>query len=183
MGNEIVRFFKSLINQEFKVNSARTFTVGPRAFFTYTCQPVKVKRGAIPRQQISTGEHDFNQRELQQMFFFANTFDKALLATGVSIGYSPQDFLGLERSKIKQLVKYAEANNLEFIHFDTYRGKTKQFTRSFLMPETLKCLRKYLEITPSSKGNKLFDLSQDALNDHLKLMVRSAGIVTRGIVK
>jgi hypothetical protein len=117
------------------------------------------------------------------MFFFANTFDKALLATGVSIGYSPQDFLGLKRSKTEQLVKYAEANSLEFVYFDTYRGKTEQFTRSFLIPEAIRCLKVYLETTEANNEDKLFDLSQDALNDHLKLMVKAANVVTRGTVK
>jgi len=51
------------------------------------------------------------------------------------------------------------------------------------MPEAIKSLKTYLETTEPSEEDKLFDLSQDALNDHLRRMVRASAIRTRGTIK
>lgn len=181
-GREIVKFCDSLIVQGYKINSARTFTIGARGFFSYAMQEVKVKRGAIPKQQVAMNEHDFVQKELMTMFFFANGFDKALLSTGVSMGMNPIDFLGLKKKDMQKTVEYAVANNMEFVYIDSYRTKTGERTRSFLMPEAIKCLKAYLS-TIEGNQEKLFDLSPDALNDHLKAMVKAANVVTRGTVE
>ena len=183
MGHEVVKFYHSLINEGFSVNTARTWTISPRAFFSAKAAPLKVKRGAIPRAQIAKDEHRFLQQELEEMFFYGNTYDKALLSLGVSIGYSTKDFLSLERSHIQAIVEQAINNKVDFPFFDTQRAKTNVVCRSFLMPEAVKSLKKYFETSPQSKDNRLFDLSPDALNDHLRNMAKAAGVKPTGAIK
>lgn len=182
MGRELVKFCNDLIAKGYMINSARSFTTGARSFFAFSTQELKVKRGAIPKQQVAMGEHDFIQSELKQVFFFAGGFDKALLSTGVSMGMNPVDFLALKKEDTEKVIEYATANNMEFVYIDSYRTKTGERTRSFLMPEAIKCLKAYMS-TIEGNQERLFDLSPDALNDHLKGMVKSANVVTRGKVE
>lgn len=183
MGLEVVKFYNHLIQQGYSINSARTWSIYPRAFFSAKCIQVKIKRGSIAKAQVATGEHPFVQRELQKMFFYANTFDKAVLSLGVSIGFGSTDFLELRRSDIEGIVNYAIENEQDFPYFDYNRGKTKTQGRAFLMPEAIKSLKTYLEVTEPNEKDQLFDLSQDALNDHLRRMVKASAIRTRGKVK
>lgn len=183
MGHEVVKFYHHMANKGYSINTARTWTIPVRAFFSARATPLKVKRGAIPRAQIAKNEHKFLQQELQEMFYYANTFDKALLSLGVSIGYSTKDFLNLERSHIEAIVAQAIKNKIKFPYFDTHRAKTNVICRTFIMPEAVKSLKKYFDITPPNKDDKLFDLSPDSLNDHLKKIAKAAGIKPTGAIK
>lgn len=183
MGLEVVKFYHHLTNEGYSINTARTWTIPVRAFFSAKATSLKVKRGAIPRAQVARNEHKFLQQELQEMFYYADTYDKALLSLGVSIGYSTKDFLSLERSHMQALVEQAIKNQVDFPYFDSHRAKTNVVCRSFLMPECVKSLKKYFETTEPNKEDKLFDLSSDALNDHLKRMAKAAGIKRTGQIK
>ncbi|TRZ50159.1 MAG: hypothetical protein D4S01_07175 [Dehalococcoidia bacterium] len=183
MGHEVIKFYHHMINEGYSINSARTWTIPVRAFFSAKATQLKVKRGAIPRAQIASNEHKFLQQELSDMYYYSNTFDKALLSLGVSIGYSTKDFLSLERDYVEAIVDQAIKNEIKFPYFDTHRSKTNVICRSFIMPEAVKCLKKYLEITPANKNGKLFDLSPDSLNDHLRKMAKAAGIKATGQIK
>jgi len=183
MGHQVVKFYHHMVTEGYSVNSARTWTIPVRAFFSAKATQLKVRRGAIPRAQIAKNEHKFLQQELQEMFYYANTLDKALLSLGVSIGYSTKDFLSLERSHIEAIVEQAIKNKIKFPYFDTQRSKTNVVCRSFLMPECVKSLRKYFDTTSPNKDDKLFDLSPDALNDHLRKMAKAAGIRPTGAIK
>ena len=183
MGHQVVKFYHHMINEGYSINSARTWTIPARAFFSDKATSLKVKRGAISRPQVAKNEHRFLQQELQEMYFYANTFDKALLSLGVSIGYSTKDFLSLERVHIEAIVDQAIKNKVKFPYFDTHRAKTNVICRSFIIPEAVKCLKKYLEITPPNKNGTLFDLSADSLNDHLRKMAKAVGIKPTGQIK
>jgi hypothetical protein len=183
MGHDLVKFYNSLTKAGEAINTARAYTIGPRAFFSAKAISLKVKRGAIPRAQIATNEHKFLQQELEEMFYYADTYDKALLSAGVTLGYSTKDFLSLGRTQLEGIVDQAVRNQIEFPFFDSYRKKTDVICRSFLMPETVKSLRKYFETTPKTEKDRLFDLSPDALNDHLRSMAKAAGVKATGAIK
>lgn len=51
------------------------------------------------------------------------------------------------------------------------------------MPEAVKSLKKYFDTTPPNKDDKLFNLSPDSLNDHLRKMTKAAGIRPTGQIK
>ena len=183
MGLKLVQFYQDLVKKGYNINTARTATISARAFFRDNARALTVRRGAIQRPQIALGEHKFVQAELQKVYYFADTFDKCLLSLGVSIGFSSSDFLDLKRSHIEDLVNWGIENEVDFPYFDYNRGKTKTPGRAFLMPEAIKCLKTYLETTETNEEDRLFNLSPDALNDHLKGMVKASGIRTRGKVK
>jgi hypothetical protein len=183
MGHEVVKFYHSMIKEGYSVNTARTWTIPVRAFFSAKAAPLKVKRGAIPRAQIAMNEHKFLQQELEEMFYYSDTYDKALLSLGVSIGYSTKDFLSLKWSHMQAIVEQSMKNSIAFPYFDTHRAKTNVVCRSFLMPEAVKSLKKYFDTVPQNNNDKLFDLSPDALNDHLRKMAKAAGVRPTGIIK
>ena len=67
MGLEVVKFYHHLTNEGYSINTARTWTIPARAFFSAKAASLKVKRGAIPRAQVARNEHKFLQQELQEM--------------------------------------------------------------------------------------------------------------------
>lgn len=183
MGRTVVEYLNHLLSSGLAMNTARTHTINIRAFFRDKARALKVRRGAIPGPTVPLDEHKFKQSELQKCFYYACAFDKALLSLGASIGFATKDFLALKRSMMEDLVNYAVENNEDFPYFDYNRGKTGIQGRAFLMPEAVKTLKNYFDTTPSNPKDKLFDLSPDALNDHLKKVVKTAGIRTKGKVK
>lgn len=126
-----------MINEGYSVNSSRTWTIPVRSFFSAKATQLKVKRGAIPKAQIAKNEHKFLQQELQEMYYYADAFDKVILSLGVSIGYSTKDFLNLKRDRIEAIIEQAIKNKIKFPYFDTNQAKTTVICRSFIMPEAV----------------------------------------------
>jgi len=58
-GFALIKFYNHLINKGYKVNSARSWSIGPRSFFAAKVTALKVKGGAIARVEIATNEHRF----------------------------------------------------------------------------------------------------------------------------
>jgi len=182
MGNQVVLFYKDLIKKGYSINASRTWTIPVRSFFRDKATQLKIRRGAISRPQIASDEHSFLLVELQQMYHVANLHDKTLLALGVCLGYSSKDFLELKRSTIEKLVANTVQNKIDFPSHVFRREKTDVQGVSFLTPEAVRNLELYLK-TVHTTNDKLFDLSADALNDHLKTLVKMANIQTKGQVK
>jgi site-specific recombinase XerD len=203
-GSIVLQYYQARLSAGYSVNSARADSVAPRSFFSSQCQEVKIQRGKIAKAQIATGEHSFTQDELKKMFHYGDVKQKAILATAVSLGWSSIDFLSLERSFIEPYVKKAREEKLEFVQFIYARQKTDETAICHLMPEAIESLDAYLKTTPRQANNKKkankqkkqdakflwyspsnYDepLTNKALNDILKGMVKQASIMTTGDVK
>jgi site-specific recombinase XerD len=188
-GQRLVEWVNWLLQNGYMVNSARALLGDVRAFFTYHCRPVKIGRRKVPKQQVATGEHEFNVLELRKMFHYADVRGKAVLSTAVALGWSAEDFLELKRKETEALVNKAIADKQQFIGFDHVRGKTGAPSRSHLTPEAVESLRAYLDITPKdaeflwANGSATSHITNDTLNNILKDLVAKAGIATIGTVR
>jgi hypothetical protein len=190
MGSIIVQYYQARLEAGYSINSARADTIAPRSFFKSCCQEVHVGRGKISKAQIATGEHSFTQEELKTAFYFGDVKAKAILATEVSLGWSSIDFLGLEVGFIKPFVEKAKAEKLDFVQLVYTRQKTDETAICHLMPESIESLDAYLKTIPQdakflwySPSNHDEPLTNKALNDILKGMVKQASIMTTGDVK
>jgi hypothetical protein len=189
-GSIVLQYYQARLSAGYSINSARADSVAPRSFFSSQCQEVKIQRGKIAKAQIATGEHSFTQDELKKTFYFGDVKQKAILSTAVSLGWSSIDFLSLERSFIEPYVKKAREEKLDFVQFIYTRQKTDETAICHLMPESIESLDAYLKTIPEdakflwySPSNHNEPLTNKALNDILKGMVKQASIMTTGDIK
>jgi len=183
-GKKIVQYYNHLIEKGKKINTARTKTIGARAFFKSQCIEVKIKKGAIGKSQIAMGEHEFILEEFQRMYRVGNIRDKATLTTAISLGWGAYDFVHLEWSFIEPHL----AENLEApIAFWHERKKTGAPSRSHLTHEAIEALRTWKTVAPQTpyvfSGENGKPLSGDALNDWLRSLTKRTQIQTRGKVR
>jgi hypothetical protein len=189
-GSIVLQYYQARLSAGYSINSARADSVAPRSFFSSQCQGVKIARGKIAKAQIATGEHSFTQDELKKMFYFGDVKSKAILSTAVSLGWSSIDFLSLEVNFIKPYIEKAMAEKLDFVQFIYTRQKTDETAICHLMPEAIESLDAYLKMVPEdakylwySPSNHNEPLTNKALNDILKGMVKQASTMTTGDVK
>ena len=169
-------------------NSARSYIGSVRAFFTAECCSIKVTN--VPKPRKAVGEHKFSIEDLRKMFQVADTRDKAILATAVSLGWDPDSFQHLPRKLLKDHIARAREQGVKFVHFDWYREKESTEMMACLTPEAIDWLEKYFDKTkvihtewafPNSTGKH--PLSQDAINDVVKRLVKEANVTTTGKVR
>jgi hypothetical protein len=124
------------------------------------------------------------------MFYFGDVKQKAILSTAVSLGWSSIDFLSLEVNFIKPFIEKAREEKLDFVQFVYTRQKTDETAICHLMPEAIESLDAYLKTIPEdakflwySPSNHNEPLTNKAINDILKGMVKQASIMTTGDIK
>ena len=169
-------------------NSARGYVGSVRAFFTAECCSIRVTN--VPKPRKATGEHKFSIEDLRKMFQVADTRDKAILATAVSLGWEPDSFQHLPRALLKAHIKRAREQNLKFVHFDWYREKESTEMLACLTPESIDWLEKYFDKTKNVKTEWAFPngtgknpISQDAINDVVKRLVKEGNVTTTGKIR
>jgi hypothetical protein len=86
-GTKLVQFQMFLRQQGFATNTARMATIGARSFYASQRMKVLVKRGAIPQIKPVLGEHEFAPEELRKMFYYGDVKGKAILVTGIALGW------------------------------------------------------------------------------------------------
>jgi len=183
-GKKIVEYYNHLLEEDYKINSARAFTIAPRAFLKSQCVEVRVKRGRIAKPQIALGEHEFTLEELQRMFRIGDIQDKARLSVALSLGWGAQDFLRLKWNFIEP---YLNEELEPPVAFWYQRKKTTTPIRAHLTHEALECLRSWKQVAPKSPyvfaSYNGSHLSSSGLNKWLKSLVDRANIKTRGNVR
>jgi hypothetical protein len=151
-----------------------------------------VRKGKISKAKSAKGEHEFTQNELQKMFYVADVRAKAILSTGISLGFSVEPFSELRRDFIESLINKAQAENLDFIGFDYERKKEGVDSRSHLTPESRDSLKAWFEYIDKKRGSKSEwvwangnsgHLDDQTLNDIIKDLVVKANIQTTGKIR
>lgn len=191
--NKIIEFYNYLKEQKgFAINYARCIPLGILAFYSQNCEKIPEVTKEFDPVQIPENEFVFSQEVLRKAYYYGDTWQKAMLSTAVSLGYASQDFLELECEKLSNLVKEAKDKHIDFIGFI---GKTRQKTsvqpRSFLTPEAIDSLSEYLRQLESKFNGKLpkylwcnhsenAHITNDNLNDRLKVLLKKANIETYG---
>ena len=195
-GLKVVAYYNKRLSEGRATNSARTESSTVRAFCRDNATTLLIQRKRIAKAKSAMGEHEFTRDELSKMFYVADVRGKAVLATGVSLGFSIQDFAELKREHIESLVNKALSEKIDFIGFDYERGKTGVESRSHLTPEAVNSLKAWFEYIDQKRaekglgkseyvwcnGNGSF-LNEQTLNDILKDLVKKANISITGKLK
>lgn len=178
--NTLLRFYTWLKEErKYKINYCRTATSSVMAFYSQNCERILGVTKSFDPIQIPENEFVFNQEILRKCYYYGSPFEKTWLSCAVSLGYSSQDFLELETEKIKNLVKQAKDEHLDFIGFIGHtRQKTSVQPRSFLTPEAISNLSDYLSTLKETPKTLWEKATNDNLNDWLKALLRKANIET-----
>jgi ribosomal protein L17/tRNA splicing endonuclease len=196
MGFKIIAFYNDMLQKGYSVNTGRNYASTARAFSRDVCTPLIVRRGKIAKAKSAKGEHEFNQEELTKMFYVADVRGKAVLATGISLGFSVEDFSELRRDFIESLVNKSLTEKIDFIGFDYERAKTGVESRSHLTPEAVNSLKAWFDYIDAKRAEKNLPksewvwangngnhLDKQTLNDVIKDLVKKANIITTGRVR
>ena len=166
-----------------KNNTILTDITAVRSFFGYLEKPIKFRRGKLVRIQAAKGEHVFSNGDFGKMFNCGNSFDKALLAVGVSLGWEAKAIQEMDRKQFAAFVERAKAENKEFYFFETERPKTGELRFGVLNPLALRALETYLEVSEDKAEKRLFPITNAGINLVLKRLAREANIVLTGTVR
>jgi hypothetical protein len=190
--SEILAFQNWLLNEyrnpktqePIKPNTARAILTSVRAFYSSQKEPIRNLKSKLVKSEIAKGEHVFSVQDLRMMYAIGDTRDKAILSVSCSLGWEISAILDLEKDFIENLVKRAKSQNEDFIGFDFQREKTHSVQYGILTPLAIFSLEQYL--TKLNKENpkqkKLFDLSEVALNEVLRRLVKESNVQTIGNV-
>jgi site-specific recombinase XerD len=194
-GEKVVEYYNELL-KKYSINTARCYVSSARAFCRDNCQSLIIMKRRIAKPERAKNEHEFTREELAKMYAIADTRDKAILSTAIALGFSVEDFSELPREQIESLVNKAIAEKIDFIGFDTQRGKTKVESRSHLTPEARDSLKEwfaYIDKKRESEGKHkskyVFPngnddhLSDQAINDIIKDLIKKANIMTTGKIR
>lgn len=196
IGKKVVAFYNDRVSKGYRTNTVRAETSTVRAFCRDNATTLIVQRRKIAKAKSAKGEHEFTRGELSKMFYIADVREKAILSTGISLGYNIEDFLDLKRDFIESSVNKSIAEKIDFIGFDYERGKTGVTYRSHLIPESVNSLKDwftYIDAKRAEKGLGKSEfvfcngngshLDEQTINNILKDLVKKAAIVTTGQIR
>jgi len=167
-------------------NSILTHISAVRSFFDYLEKSIKFRRGQLVKPAMATGYHKFSNGDLGRMYNLGNAFDKALLATGVSLGWEVSAILDIEQEDFAKYVKRARTEGKEFFTFESQREKTGARRFGILNPLALESLERYFSVSRDKAGtktDKLFPMTEQGANQLLRRLAREANIALTGTVR
>lgn len=199
--NEVPKFFVWLqtdyrgerTKKPLSESSALTHTTAVRSFFAYHRYSLEIRREALPsvgKIKRTYKDHAFDIHQLRSMFKQGDLMERTILACGKDLWLRAGDFKDLKRSFIQLLIQREkekaenEGRETDIIEFELMTEKEKEPALCHLSRETIELLSEYLRTYPESpQSDRLFPLSQDALNDLLKRLARKARITKTGKIR
>jgi integrase len=197
--NEIPRFFQWL-QTEYKgkttkkplsESSALAVTTAIRSFFSYHRYSLEIKKEALPSSEKVEGtyqDHAFDIYQLRSMFQCGDLQERTILACGKDLWLRVGDFTNLKRDLIELTIKREqelaenEKRDIDIIEFEIPTEKEKEPCSCHLSRETTELLEQYLK-TYSKTSEKLFPLTEDALNDLLRRLAEKSKITVSGRIR
>ncbi len=196
--NEVPKFFQWLqteykgktTNEPLAESSALAVTTAIRSFFSYHRYRLEIKKEALPSSEKVKGvfeDHAFDIYQLRSMFQQGDLFERTALACGKDLWLRVGDFSSLKWDLIdlalKREMELAENENrgIDIVEFELTTEKEKEPCSCHLSKETIELLQDYMKT--HSKTEKLFPITEDALNDLLRRLAEKAKITLTGRVR
>ena len=198
--NEIPKFFQWLqaeykgktTNKPLSESSALAVTTAIRSFFAYHRYTLEIKKDALPSSEKvaqTYEDHAFDIYQLRSMFQQGDLRERTVLACGKDLWLRAGDFASLKRDLIELAIKREhelaenEKRDIDIIEFEMARTeKEKEPCSCHLSRETTELLEQYMK-TYSKTSEKLFPLTEDALNDLLRRLAEKAKITVSGRIR
>ena len=161
----IERFHTHLIDQGYKINTAKSLTNGIRQLFRYYQMDIKVRSGSNLNRVVKTQRNfPLTIEHVRRMYAVANFRERVILSMATDLGLRISDFLGIKKDDLPDLSLEAP------ISFDVMTDKEDVIAKGFLSQETVDLLKKYQETLPDYNPN-LFPSSQKAAKPRSKTQV------------
>lgn len=177
----LLKFQRQKVEQGVKANSIRAYVSATKNFFEEACGfSIKFKRGKLVEAEEAEGYHTFSNGDLYKMFEVATLEYKALIATSVSLGWSIDDVLHLDKKHIQSLIERAKQSNQKFVFYETKRRKTNAKTLAVINPFALEWLDRWIKHNTSEN---LWTVKSDAVGQMLVKLAERSGITLSGKVR
>ena len=199
--NEVPKFFMWLqteyrgrsTNKPLSESSALTNTTAVRSFFAYHRYRLEIRKEALPsvgKIKRTYKDHAFDIYQLRSMFKQGNLKERTILACGKDLWFRAGDFVELKRNFMQLLIQREkekaenEGRDIDILEFELITEKEKEPASCHMSRETIELLSEYLRTySESPQSDKLFPMTQDALNDLLRRLARKAKITKTGKVR
>jgi len=174
----IEQFHAYLINEGYKINTAKSLTNGIRQLFRYYQMDIKVRNGSSLNRIVQTQRNfPLTIEHVRKMYAVANFRERALLSMATDLGLRISDFLKIKKHDLPDL-------SLETpISFDIMTDKEDVIAKGFLSQETVELLKKYrTTLTPDnpylfpSSQNKPKPISRTQIGNLLNDLAQKAGL-------
>jgi integrase len=174
----IERFYAHLLDEGYKINTAKSLTNGIRQLFRYYQMDIKVRNGSNLNRTVKT-ERNFplTIEHVRRMYEVANFRERVILSMATDLGLRVSDFVQIKKQDLPDLSLEAP------ISFDVMTGKEDVIARGFLSQETVDLLQKYIRTLPednpylfSSSQNRPKPISRTQIGNLLKDLAQKAGL-------
>lgn len=196
--NEVPKFFQWLqteykgktTNKPLAESSALAVTTAIRSFFAYHRYRLEIRKDALPSSEKvarAYKDHAFDIYQLREMFQRGNLQERTILVCGKDLWLRSGDFTKLNRDLIELAIKREtekaenEQREHDIVEFELTTEKEKEPCSCHLSRETIELLNDYLKTYP--KTERLFPLTEDALNDLLRRLARKSKITKTGKIR
>ena len=174
-------------------NGAASIATAVRSFFAYHRYALQIKKEAIPSVDKITPrykDHQFDIFQLRSMFNQGDLKERTILACGKDLWLRTGDFVNISRNFIENLLRREqekaenEKRDTDIIEFELITKKEKESASCHFSRESIVLLTEYLRTHEQNRhSQKLFPLTEDALNDLLRRLAEKAKITTSGRIR
>jgi len=152
----IERFHAHLIDEGYKINTAKSLTNGIRQLFRYYQMDIKVRSGSNLNRVVKTQRNfPLNIEHVRRMYTVADFRERVILSMATDLGLRIGDFLEIKKDDLPDLSLKPP------ISFHVMTDKENVLAKGFLSQETVDLLKKYLETLPENNPH-LFPSSRKA---------------------
>ena len=174
----IEQFHGHLLDEGYKINTAKSLTNGIRQLFRYYQMDVKIRNGAAVNRTVKTQRNfPLTIEHVRRMYEVANFRERVILSMATDLGLRVSDFLKIKKEDLPDLSLNPP------ISFDVMTDKEDVIAKGFLSQETVKLLRKYTKTLPEdnpylfpSSHKKPKPISKTQLGNLLRDLAKKANI-------
>jgi integrase len=174
----IEQFHSYLLDEGYKINTAKSLTNGIRQLFRYYQMDIKVRNGSSLNRTVKTQRNfPLTIEHVRKMYEVANFRERVILSMATDLGLRISDFLRITKHDLPDL-------SLEPpISFDVMTEKEDVIAHGFLSQETVELLKKYVQTLPkdnpylfASSQNKPKPISRTQMSNLLRDLAQKAGL-------
>jgi len=171
------KFHGSLLEQGYKINTARTACLGIMQLFRYYSMSITLRAGSpVSQTVVATNDFILQPEHVRAMFHVAKDLrSKLLVSVGNDLGWRISDILSIKREELPNL---EQDPPIEWIRITK---KEKIVGKSCLSKTTATLLKEYLSTFPTENpflfhNNAKGHIDEETVTARLRDLARDAGI-------
>ena len=148
---KIIEKFHAELLKKYKINTARTVTLGIRQLFRFYEMPIRFRAGSkINKSVKTTSSFPLTIEHIRRMYAVADLRERVILSMATDLGLRIGDFVGIKKNQIPT------ADQEPPISFDVMTNKEDVIAHGFLSKESIDLLKVYLPTLEGKTNPFLF---------------------------